>query len=129
MILDGNFQTDREMFWRLFQEKWLALLERQMSRRIKEESFRSQTAFWEEIRLDVSIDETDERLPLGDERICPMERFTKISTLSCLKPSPRFPGATICRTPCSSADCPPSPVESKAWDPFCQTDSKTSRVA
>ncbi len=73
VILDSNLQTDREVFWRLFQEKWLPLLERHMSRRIKEESFNNQTAFWGEIRLDVSIDETDERLPLGDERVCPME--------------------------------------------------------
>ena len=73
VILDDNLQTDREIFWRLFQEKWLPLLERHMNRRIKEEFFHGQTAFWEEIRLDVSINETDERLPLGDERICPME--------------------------------------------------------
>jgi hypothetical protein len=44
-----------------------------MRRRIKKESFHGQTAFWEEIRMEVSINETDERLPLGDERICPME--------------------------------------------------------
>jgi Zinc carboxypeptidase len=72
-ILDGKLPTDREVFWHLFQEKWLPLLEGHMSRRIKEESFHGESAFWEEIRLDVSIDETDERLSLGDERICPME--------------------------------------------------------
>ncbi len=44
-----------------------------MSLRIKEDSYHSESAFWEEIRVDLSIDETDERLPLGDERICPME--------------------------------------------------------
>ncbi|HYQ60351.1 MAG TPA: hypothetical protein VEP29_04835, partial [Desulfatiglandales bacterium] len=73
VILDENLRTDREVFWRLFQQKWLPLLERKMSQRIREESFHGQTAFWEELRLDVSIDETDERLALGDERICPME--------------------------------------------------------
>jgi len=73
VILDENLQTDREVFWRLFQEKWLPLLERHMKRRIEEESFHGQNAFWEEIRLDVSIDETDERLALGNERVCPME--------------------------------------------------------
>jgi hypothetical protein len=73
VILDGLLQTDREVFWRLFQNKWLPLLERQMSRRIKAESPHRRTAFWEEVRLDVSIDETDERLALGDERVCPME--------------------------------------------------------
>jgi hypothetical protein len=73
VILDEKLQTDREVFWRLFQERWLPLLERQMRRRIKEESALGQNAFWEEIRLDVSIDETDERLALGDERVCPME--------------------------------------------------------
>ena len=73
VILDGNLQTDREIFWRLFQDKWLPQLERHMSRRIKKESFHGQAAFWEEIRMEVSINETDERLPLGDERICPME--------------------------------------------------------
>ena len=73
VILDGSFRTDREAFWRVFQDKWLPLLERHMSRRIKEEPFHGQPAFWEEIRLEVAIDETDDRLPLGDERICPME--------------------------------------------------------
>jgi hypothetical protein len=73
VILDENLRTDREVFWRLFQQKWLPLLERKMSQRIRKESFHGQTAFWEELRLDVSIDETDERLALGDERICPME--------------------------------------------------------
>lgn len=73
VILDGNLPTDREVFWRLFQEKWLPLLEGHMSRRIREESFQGESAFWKEIRFHVSIDETDERLSLGDERICPME--------------------------------------------------------
>jgi hypothetical protein len=73
VILEGNLQTDRENFWRLFQDKWLPVLEKHMRRRIKKESFHGQTAFWEEIRMEVSINETDERLPLGDERICPME--------------------------------------------------------
>lgn len=73
VILDENPRTDREVFWRLFQQKWLPLLERKMSQRIKGESFHGQTAFWEELRLEVAIDETDERLALGDERICPME--------------------------------------------------------
>ncbi len=73
VILEGNLQTDRENFWRLFQDKWLPVLEKHMRRKIKKESFHGQTAFWEEIRMEVSINETDERLPLGDERICPME--------------------------------------------------------
>lgn len=72
-ILDKSLPTDREVFWRLFQEKWLPLLEEHMKRRIRKESFQGQIAFWEEIRLDVTIDETEERLGLGDERVCPME--------------------------------------------------------
>ncbi len=131
MILDGNLQTDREIFWRLFQDKWLPLLERHMSRRIKKESFHGQTAFWEEIRLDISIDETDERLPLGDERVCPMEALHEdLSTSSCLKPSPRFPNATVCRAPCSSGRILPRVLsKAKRVGPFCHSGSKTSRVA
>ena len=73
VILDGIFPTDRETFWSLFQKEWLPLLEKRMAQRIKEPPFHGESAFWKEIRLDVSIDETDERLALGDERICPME--------------------------------------------------------
>ena len=32
----------------------------------------------------------------------PWKRFMKISTLSCLKPFPRFPNATVCGRPCNS---------------------------
>ncbi len=73
VILEQTVQTDREVFWRLFQEKWLPLLERHMKRRIDEEPSHGESAFWEEIRLEIGIDETDERLGLGDERVCPME--------------------------------------------------------
>jgi hypothetical protein len=73
VILNTLLPTDREFFWRSLQNKWLPLLLGHMNRRVKKGSFQGESAFWKEIRLDVSIDETDERLSLGNERICPME--------------------------------------------------------
>ena len=73
VLLDKSLPTDREWFWQVFQEEWLPLMEAEMVRRLKQEPFEEALAFWEDIRIDVAIEETDERLGIGEERICPME--------------------------------------------------------
>uniref|UniRef100_A0A7C4RS65 Peptidase M14 domain-containing protein n=1 Tax=Desulfatirhabdium butyrativorans TaxID=340467 RepID=A0A7C4RS65_9BACT len=73
VLLDKSCPTDREWFWQVFQEEWLPLMEAEMVRRLKQEPFEEALAFWEDIRIDVAIEETDERLGIGEERICPME--------------------------------------------------------
>lgn len=73
VIMDQAVATDRERFWRQFQLEWVPALKRLMLSRIEKESFEGQPAFWEEILLQVSIDESEVRLPIGEERISPME--------------------------------------------------------
>ena len=72
-LLNEIVLTDRERFWQIFQNRWLPFLEDQMQKRLKRESFEGQTAFWKEILVEVCIEETDVRLGVGEERICPME--------------------------------------------------------
>ena len=73
VLLDVDIATDREVFWRRFQECWLPAIEARMLARLKAESRHLPPAFWEEIRIDVAIDESDQRLGLGEERVAPME--------------------------------------------------------
>lgn len=73
VVLDERIPTDRERFWHIFQTRWLRLLEASMAERLKKESPYGQNAFWEDISIQVSMEETDMRLPLGEERICPLE--------------------------------------------------------
>ncbi len=73
VLLDKSFPTDREWFWRMFQKDWLPLMEAEMLRRLQQEPHGEARAFWEDIRIDVAIAESDERLGIGEERICPME--------------------------------------------------------
>jgi hypothetical protein len=73
VVLDERIPTDRERFWHIFQTRWLPLLEASMAERLKKESPDGQNAFWEDISIQVSMEETDMRLPLGEERICPLE--------------------------------------------------------
>jgi len=72
-ILDRAVMTDREYFWRSFQTRWLPDLEAQMLTYLNAPEGGTTQAFWEEIRLEVALEETDVRLKLGAERICPME--------------------------------------------------------
>lgn len=72
-LLDKPVPTDRERFWQILQTRWLPLIEASMAERLKREAPDGQSAFWEDISVQVSIEETDLRLPLGEERICPME--------------------------------------------------------
>jgi hypothetical protein len=72
-ILDRAVMTDREHFWRTFQTRWLPALEAHMLKHLNALKDGMTPAFWEEIRLEVALEETDVRLNLGAERICPME--------------------------------------------------------
>jgi len=72
-ILDRAVMTDRERFWRTFQTHWLPAIEAHMRQHLAALNGEMDAAFWEEIRLEVALEETDARLDLGAERICPME--------------------------------------------------------
>jgi hypothetical protein len=72
VLMDESLPTDRERFWRVFQERILPALEGAMADRIAGGGGLP-TAFWEEAAIDVRIPETDERLGIGEERIAPLE--------------------------------------------------------
>jgi hypothetical protein len=71
-MIDENLATDRERFWRFFQESILPALESGMAARLAGGGGLP-PAFWEEAAIDVRIPETDERLGIGEERIAPLE--------------------------------------------------------
>jgi hypothetical protein len=71
VIRDESIPTDREFFWRIFQERWLPAIEDFMAARLV--SGEAPAVFWEDMRIEVAIDETDRRLGLGEERVAPME--------------------------------------------------------
>lgn len=73
VVLDASIPTDREWFWQIFQSRWLPDLEATMVERLKTLSGSGERAFWENISIRVSIEETDTRLGLGEERIAPLE--------------------------------------------------------
>jgi len=73
IILDRPVMTDREYFWRTFQMRWLPAIEAQMREHLNLLKGDMTPAFWEEVRLEVALEETDVRLGLDAERICPME--------------------------------------------------------
>jgi Zinc carboxypeptidase len=65
--------SDREVFWRRFQDRWLPEIKKLMIRSLPKMQAGREIAFWEEVRLEVAIRESDERLGLDEERIAPME--------------------------------------------------------
>jgi hypothetical protein len=73
VLLDLVLPTDREVFWRRFQEHWLPHLARVMDKHRLRVISGGAPAFWEEVRLEIGIPESDERLQLGQERVCPLE--------------------------------------------------------
>ena len=73
VLLDVDLPTDREVFWRRFQERWLAQLVREMDRRRFALAASGATAFWETLCLELTLPESDVRLGIGRERICPLE--------------------------------------------------------
>ena len=73
VLVDESLPTDRERFWRFFQESILPALEGAMAARLADGGGRLPPAFWEEAAIDVRIPETDERLGIGEERIAPLE--------------------------------------------------------
>ncbi|MFW6054950.1 MAG: hypothetical protein ACOC9D_03505, partial [Thermodesulfobacteriota bacterium] len=73
-ILDLDLPTDRDLFWQHFQHEWLPLLDRHMRSRLQKLPLDKTAApFWEELRITVCIQETDLRLGLDEERVCPLE--------------------------------------------------------
>jgi hypothetical protein len=72
VLLDRDIPTDREVFWRYFQEGILPLLQVAMASRIADGG-EPPAAFWEEAAFDVRIPESDERLGVGEERVAPLE--------------------------------------------------------
>jgi hypothetical protein len=73
VLVEIALPTDRQVFWSHFQQEWLPLLEAHMRARLADGIEMQDAAFWDTIRIDVAIDETDVRLGLDRERICPME--------------------------------------------------------
>ena len=72
-ILDQPVATDRECFWQTFQKNWLPALMDRMQKQRRCNPREHVFAFWENIRFNVWIEETEEALGIGEERICPME--------------------------------------------------------
>lgn len=73
LLYQRMIASDRERFWRILQNRWLPEMEAEMAARLHQVVKNDQPLFWEQVRLEVAIDESDERLPIGQERICPME--------------------------------------------------------
>lgn len=73
IMLDTELPSDRIVFWNEFQSNWLPEMERWMEERLRQESHIGQAAFWQEILIEVYIDETELILDFGDEHVSPME--------------------------------------------------------
>ena len=65
--------TDRELFWRRFQEKWLPAMSAAMVCMLPGLQRCNALAFWEEIQIEVAMDDAQEPAGLAQERIAPME--------------------------------------------------------
>jgi hypothetical protein len=65
--------TDRELFWRRFQEQWLPTMSAAMVRMLPGLEQRNALAFWEEIQIEVTMDDSQEPVGLAQERVAPME--------------------------------------------------------
>ncbi|MEX1302699.1 MAG: M14 family metallopeptidase [Desulfotignum sp.] len=65
--------TDRELFWRRFQEHWLPAMSAAMIRMLPGLKHRNALAFWEEIQIEVAMDDIQEPVGLAQERVAPME--------------------------------------------------------
>lgn len=73
VLLDRSIPTDREVFWRVFGNRWLPALLKTMERRVVSGHTPWPRAFWQEIRIDVIMEETEKALDLDQERLSPME--------------------------------------------------------
>jgi hypothetical protein len=65
--------ADRELFWRRFQDKWLPGMSAVMAGMLPGLEQCNALAFWEEIQIEVAIDDSQESAGLAQERIAPME--------------------------------------------------------
>ena len=70
---EKHLPSDREIFWRRFLDRWLPLIEKHMIKKLPEVLNGRRLAFWQEVRIEVAISETEERLGLDEERLSPME--------------------------------------------------------
>jgi hypothetical protein len=73
VLLDVTLPTDREVFWHRFQERWLPQLALEMDRRRCALAGGGTAAFWETFCVELTLPESDVRLGIGRERICPLE--------------------------------------------------------
>ena len=73
MVHQCPVPTDRELFWCRFQEKWLPAMSAAMVRMLPGLEQRNALAFWEEIQIEVAMDDAQESAGLAQERIAPME--------------------------------------------------------
>ncbi|MEJ5348128.1 MAG: M14 family zinc carboxypeptidase [Desulfosoma sp.] len=73
VLIDRSIPTDREVFWRIFSTRWVPALFRAMEQRLDYARRAQLPAFWEEIRVTATIDETELPLGLDQERLSPME--------------------------------------------------------
>ena len=73
ILLDQTLPSDREVFWRRFQQRWLPELERRMKDMLPRLRAEGGLAFWEELRVEVAIPESQQRLGLDEERLAPLE--------------------------------------------------------
>ncbi|MCF8076203.1 MAG: hypothetical protein K9K63_14255 [Desulfotignum sp.] len=73
MVYQCAVPTDRELFWHRFQEKWLPAMSAAMVGMLPGLKQNNSLAFWEEIQIDVAMDDMQESVGLAQERIAPME--------------------------------------------------------
>jgi len=73
MVHQCAVPTDRELFWQRFQKKWLPVMSAAMVRMLPGLQQCNALAFWEEIQIEVAIDDNQESVGLAQERIAPLE--------------------------------------------------------
>ncbi len=73
VLIDRSIPTDREVFWKIFAKRWIPALFKAMEQRLDHARKTYLHAFWEEIRVTATIEETELPLGLDQERLSPME--------------------------------------------------------
>jgi hypothetical protein len=72
-VVDQRIETDTERFWDHFQSKTLPALYEYVMTLTEGKPMPEDAPFFGELRVDVSLSEPDEPLPVDQERIAPME--------------------------------------------------------
>lgn len=73
LMMEKAIPTDRDRFWRLFQEQAVPDLLAAMKAQRRAGLPARQTTFFDAVELEIAIDESDVKLGFRDERINPME--------------------------------------------------------